>query len=185
MRSKCLVNWFLVASLNQLNISWWKIQSLKMIFDPPASFKGIKTSCCGQLIQLFKGFWKSRKIPGLYFWESRDQDFEKIPGSQDIPGSRRSLVMGPLALKLKTLSPSSLLAALHFYTSILILTLILIRMWNDVHRPNNDNYLTHADYDNDSSRSSNADWTRRLGSREATESGDWLSARGCRGSFDH
>ena len=28
----------------------------------------------------YKGFWKSQKIPGLDFWESRDRDFENIPG---------------------------------------------------------------------------------------------------------
>ena len=43
-------------------------------------------------IQSFKGFWKSRKIPGLDFRESRDRDFEKIPGSRDIPGSRWGLL---------------------------------------------------------------------------------------------
>ena len=48
--------------------------------------------------QLFKGFWKSRNIPGLYFWESRDRDFEKIPGSRDIPGSRRGLATIPTSL---------------------------------------------------------------------------------------
>ena len=48
------------------------------------SMKGVESL----RMQSFKGFWKSRKIPGLDFWESRDRDFEKIPGSRDIPGSR-------------------------------------------------------------------------------------------------
>ena len=50
-------------------------------------------------IQSFRGFWKSRKIPGLDFWESLDRDFEKIPGSRDIPGSRRSLIKTKRTLK--------------------------------------------------------------------------------------
>ena len=41
-------------------------------------------------IQSLKGFWKSRKIPGFNFWESQDRDFEEIPGS------RRGLVVGSL-----------------------------------------------------------------------------------------
>ena len=53
------------------------------------SMKGVESL----RIQLFKGFRKSRNIPGLYFWESRDRDFEKIPGSRDIPGSRWGLMM--------------------------------------------------------------------------------------------
>ena len=44
------------------------------------------------IIQSFKSFWKSWKIPGLDIWETRDRDFGKIPGSRDILGSRRSLV---------------------------------------------------------------------------------------------
>ena len=38
----------------------------------------------GHLVKLLKGFWKSWKIPGLDFWESLDQDFEKILGSHRI-----------------------------------------------------------------------------------------------------
>ena len=82
------------------NIGCWKIKRLKRDFwhscrrQRPQnkllwSMKGIESL----RIQSFKGFWKSRKIPGLDFWESRDRDFEKIPGSRDIPGSRRGLVM--------------------------------------------------------------------------------------------
>ena len=36
-----------------------------------------------------KGFWKSWKIPGLDFWESRDQDFEKNLENPGIPGYPR------------------------------------------------------------------------------------------------
>ena len=55
-------------------------------------------------IQLFKGFWKSRKIPGLNFWESRDWDFEKIPGYPGIPqepddNMQKSDPVGKLAKK--------------------------------------------------------------------------------------
>ena len=83
-----------------LNIGCSKIKTLKVIFDPPAAIKGLKRSGNGQLKWLtaleyshLRGFWKSRKIPVLDFLESWDRDFEKIPGSRDIPGSRRGLVL--------------------------------------------------------------------------------------------
>ena len=53
------------------------------------SMKGVESL----RMQSFKGFWKSRKIPGLDLWESRDRDLEKIPGSRDILGSRRGLTI--------------------------------------------------------------------------------------------
>ena len=106
MRSKCLVHWFLVASLNQYllgHIDYWlvKNQEFKKCFltllhrqryqsKLLLSMKGVESL----RIQLFKGLWKSRNIPGLYFWESRGQDFEKIPGS------RRGLVKSPKLVKM-------------------------------------------------------------------------------------
>ena len=73
-----------------LNIGCSKIKTLKVIFDPLAAIKGLKKSCYGQwkglkaLEYSHLGFWKSWKIPGLDFWESLDQDFEKILGSHRI-----------------------------------------------------------------------------------------------------
>ena len=57
--------------------------------------KGVESS----RIQSFKGFWKSRYIPGLNFCESLDRDFEKIPGSRDIQGSRRNLLRSGVFIK--------------------------------------------------------------------------------------
>ena len=72
----------------------------KVIFDPLAAIKGLKTSWYGQwkglnaleYSRLVEGLLEIPKIPWLDFLESRDRDFEKIPGSRDIPRSRRSLV---------------------------------------------------------------------------------------------
>ena len=49
-------------------------------------------------IQLLKGFWNSRKIPGLDYLESWDRDFQKNSGSRDNPGFRRGLVMAKLVV---------------------------------------------------------------------------------------
>ena len=74
------------------NIGCWQIKRLKSDFWHSCSdqrsqskllwpIKGVKSL----RIQSFKGFWKSRKILGSDFWESRDWDFEKNPGIQGYP----------------------------------------------------------------------------------------------------
>ena len=94
-----------------LNIECWKVKTLKSGFWTSCSdirsqnkllwsMKGVEIL----KIQSFKGFWKSRKIPELDFWESRDWDFEKIPGYPGIPqepddNMQKSDPVGKLAKK--------------------------------------------------------------------------------------
>ena len=96
-----LIGWFLLASPNQCpcwNVAE-KTKVLKSDFWISRSDQRSHNRLLWLMkwveslrIQSFKCFWKSQKILGLDFWESRDWDFEKIPGSRDIPGSRRGLI---------------------------------------------------------------------------------------------
>ena len=63
-----------------------------MIFDPSAANKVLKTSCYGQLKGL-KALEYSRLRASGNPEKSQDRDFEKIPGSRDIQGSRRGLLV--------------------------------------------------------------------------------------------
>ena len=98
MRCKCLVPFCITKPLT-ISPCWIlvteKSKVEKVIFDPLAAIKGLKKSCYGQWKGL-KALEYSRlglleipknpgiiflRIPRLDFWESLDQDFEKIPGS--------------------------------------------------------------------------------------------------------
>ena len=99
MRSKCLVP-FCITKSDTISPCWILVAEnqkfKKVIFDPPAAIKGLKTSCYGQWKGL-KALDYSRLGASGNPEKSRDKIFEN-PGigiSKKILGSRGSLSVTP------------------------------------------------------------------------------------------